>query len=579
MKNFLYDTFHTMKIRSKILISFFTLSLLSIVVFGIIALDTLHDVGDYSESSSSDLGEQATDDASKALRELGEDIIRQKAMNVAREMEIFMTLNDNYSVTDLQEDPIFQSIAIQDVGETGYTVVLDAENGTYYFHRFSRFVNNNSKELFDDPDSDLYNPPVWALINQTVGSQEDSGGYYHWYEVSTGEYRDKYVYFTVLNRTTADGVRMFVAATTYIDEFDRPVVETIDKINNATEESSEHIEEEVGKVEKIFLYSLIIMAVGITLLSVFLANRITQPILELSKGARELGEGNLDFRVDVKSGDELRDLAASFNTMASDLIIHIEKEKETTRAKERIEQELKIAHEIQKSFLPIKAPKVEGYNIAGINIPAREVGGDFYDFIDLGENKTGIVIADVSGKGVPAALFMGISKTVVRTNAKRIMNPVQAILETNSIILEESDSGMFVTLFYGIIDSEKHTFSYVNAGHNPPIMLRKEEMDMTLLEAKGIPIGVLEEMDLELKEIDLKQNEMVFLYTDGVTEAVNEKDEEFGIEPIEKLMSSYCNAKPQEIIEKVLREITIFAGEHEQHDDITIVIIQSEGMQ
>jgi len=579
MKNFLFDKLHTMKIGTKILTSFFGLSLISIIIFGFIAIDTLHEVGQYSETASMELGEQATNDTSRALRELGENIIRQKANDVAREMEIFMDLNKNYTVADLQEDAVFQDIAVQDVGETGYTVVLDVNNGTYYFHRFSRFVNNNSEELFDDPASDLYNPPVWALINQTVGSHENSGGYYRWYEVATGIYRDKYVYFSVLNRTTADGARMFVAATTYIDEFDRPVVETISMIKNATEQSNDHIEGEVDKVESLFLYTMLIMAIAVSFLALYLARRITDPILELSKGAKELGHGNLEYRVQVRSGDELEGLAKSFNTMASDLILQMNKVEETTRAKEKIEQELKIAHDIQKSFLPIKAPEIAGYRLAGINIPAREVGGDFYDFIELGKNKTGIVIADVSGKGVPAALFMGISKTLVRANTRRIMDPVQAISEANSIILEESDSGMFVTLFYAILDSENHTLSFVNAGHNPPIMLRKGEREMALLEAKGIPLGVVDEMNLELKEIDLKQNELVFLYTDGVTEAVNEQDEEFGLKPIEQLISTNQNAPPEVLMEKVMREITIFAGENEQHDDITMVIIQSEGME
>ena len=321
------------------------------------------------------------------------------------------------------------------------------------------------------------------------------------------------------------------------------------------------------------------MASAIILFALYLSRRITGPIHELSKGVGELSEGNLEYRVKVNSGDELEDLAMSFNTMASDLRHQMNMVEERTKEKEKFEQELKIAHEIQKSFLPFKTPNVKGYNIAGVNMPAREVGGDFYDFIDLGDNKTGVVIADVSGKGVPAALFMAISKTLVRVNAKRIMNPVEAILETNSILLEESDSGMFVTLFYGIIDLENNTMSYVNAGHNPPILLHKENMAMTLLQAKGIPIGVKDEMNLELKEIDLKQNELVFLYTDGVIEAVNEKNEEFGLETIEKLITSHSDSKPEDIIESVLFEVKQFAGKRDQHDDITMIIIQSEAIQ
>jgi serine phosphatase RsbU (regulator of sigma subunit) len=548
------------------------------LIFGFIALNTLQDVGEYSETTSTELGEHITNDTTAALREQGEAIIRQKANDVARQMEIYIDFKNESSIADLQKDPVFLQIAVQDVGETGYTVVLDVSNGTYYFHRFSRFVNNNSKELFDDPDSDLYNSEVWALINHTLVTQENSGGYYSWYEVVDNIYRDKYVYFSVLNQTTADGVRMFVAATTYIDEFDRPVVETTGKIQSATKESNEHIEGEIDKVESSFIITLLFMSSAIIMFALYLSRRITGPIQKLSKGVGEISEGNLEYRVEVNSGDELEDLAMSFNTMASDLKHQMNMVEEKTREKEKIEQELKIANEIQKSFLPIKAPNVKGYNIAGVNIPAREVGGDFYDFIDLGKNKTGVVIADVSGKGVPAALFMVISKTLVRVNAKRVMNPVEAILEANSILLEESDSGMFVTLFYGIIDLENNTMSYVNAGHNPPILLQKEDLAMTMLQAKGIPLGVQGEMNLELKEIDLKQNELVFLYTDGVIEAVNDANEEFGLETIKKMLTSHRDSTPQEIIESVLFEIKQFAGKRNQHDDITMMIIQSEAI-
>jgi len=486
--------------------------------------------------------------------------------------------NKNHTISDLQADPYFQAIAVQDVGETGYTVVLDVDNGTYYFHRFSRFVNNNSKELFDDPESDLYNPPVWKLINQTVGTHEDSDGYYEWYEVSTGEIRDKYVYNAVVNVTTADGVQMFVAATTYIDEFDRPVVETTMAINNATQESVDHFDGEVHKMETLFLMVLLATIVLVSVIAIFLSHRITEPIRMLSEGAVQIGKGKLDHRVHIRTGDELQDLAESFNTMASELKIEIRMVEETTREKEKIERELHIAHEIQKSFLPLKAPEIEGYRLSGVNIPAREVGGDFYDFIELGDQKTGIVIADVSGKGVPAALFMGISKILVRANAKRILDPVQALKEANSIIMDESDSGMFVTLFYAILDAKNNKLTFINAGHNPPLLIRREDNKIALLKAKGIPLGVMEDMELESKEIHMENNELVFLYTDGVTEAVNEKDEEFGTEYLQELLKEE-DCPPDDMIEKIVRKIREFAGRREQFDDITMVVLQSEGVE
>ncbi len=564
------------KIGIKLLVAFLGLSLLTLVCTGFIALNALNDLGNYSEESSIELGDSATNDSTVALQELGEEMIEQKATDIAGQMAIYIKAHENMTVADLQANSDFINIAVQPVGETGYTVALDVNDGMYYFHKFQEVFGNKSAEtLFDDPDSDYYNPNVWDLINQTISTKADSAGYYEWIEPETGEIRHKYVSFAVVNATTADGKQMFVAATTYIDEFSRPSEEIKEKIDETTEDSTEHTEKEIRETRIIFIGLMTGILVLVVILSLLLARKITDPIKELSRGAGIIGKGDLDFHVDIDTGDELEELASSFNTMASDLKTQMAQLEKTTRAKEKIERELQIAHDIQKGFLPIKAPEIEGYKMAGVNLPAREVGGDFYDFIELGDGKIGIVIADVSGKGVPAALFMAISKTLLRTNAKRILDPVEALKEVNSIILDESDSGMFVTLFYAILDQTEHTLTFINAGHNPPILMKKDNLEIALLKAKGIPIGVLDDLDLESKTIGLEENELVFLYTDGVTEAINEKDEEFGTDRLEAIIRREPYCKAENLIESVIREIKEFAGKMEQFDDITMVVLQS----
>ncbi len=577
MKKILPHKLHNRTIGTKLLLAFLTLSLASLLSPGYLGMHSLTSLGDYSRESSTSLGEKAANQSRTSLQKLGERMIEQKAKDVARQMEIYLTLNPNMTVSELQGDPEFRDIAVQPVGETGYTVALDVDSGTYYFHKYTdAFVNKTTKELFDDPESEYYNPTVWNLTERMLKTHTDFGGYYLWKEPVSGEMREKYVAFAVVNATTADGKQMFVAATTYISEFSRPADEAEQMIARDTEKSSNHIDSEIENTIGSFLVILVSMLAVVTVSAFLLSRKITIPITELTKGAEIIGKGNLDYRVEVGTGDELERLAGSFNRMASDLKLQMEQIEKTTREKEKIERELQIAHEIQKSFLPLKAPKIKGYQLAGLNLPAREVGGDFYDFIELDEDRLGIVIADVSGKGVPAALFMGISKTLVRANAKRIMDPVEALQTANSIILDESDSGMFVTLFYGILNFREHTFTYINAGHNPPLLLHRDNNEITLLKARGVPIGVMEDLKLESKTVSIKENELLFLYTDGVTEAVNEGDEEFGVERLYGLLEQEENTPPDIIIEKMVREIRKFAGNREQFDDITMVVLQSQ---
>ena len=359
------------------------------------------------------------------------------------------------------------------------------------------------------------------------------------------------------------------------------VLNPINTINNEIDKNLEDSEEKAeGKVNDMvtklfFITFFLILLIGSV--AVFFAERTVSPIKELMNYAEKVGKGDLDGKIEITTGDELEILGNTYNKMVEDLKLQMKRVEETTREKQKIEHELQIAHDIQKSFLPSKPPEIGGYQFAGINLPAREVGGDFYDFIDLGDNKTGIVIADVSGKGVPAALLMGISSTLVRANAKRILDPIQALKEANSIILEESDAGMFVTLFYAILDNKNHKFTFINAGHNPPILVKKANQETTLLKAKGIPLGVLEDMELESKEIILEENEMIFLYTDGVTEAVNAQDDEFGTDRLYQLLSQAEDTTPDRLIEMIGREIKQFTGEREQFDDITMVVLQSTG--
>ena len=241
---------------------------------------------------------------------------------------------------------------------------------------------------------------------------------------------------------------------------------------------------------------------------------------------------------------------------------------------ERKKQELKIARDIQKSFLPEATPQIEGIELSASSFSAREVGGDFYDFIPIANDKWGLLIADVSGKGIPAALFMALSRTIIRASTKGNPTVADSIEQANKLIFENSKSGAFVTLFYGIIDSKKKSFRYVNAGHNPPILLKKASNDIVLLKAKGIALGALEDIKLQETEIKLTLGDEVVLYTDGVTEAIDEKKEQFSQERLIRVIKNNRTLSVLDLMKKISNEIDLFVKNQPQFDDITLMIFK-----
>jgi len=245
----------------------------------------------------------------------------------------------------------------------------------------------------------------------------------------------------------------------------------------------------------------------------------------------------------------------------------------------RSNAELQIAAEIQQSFMPEIIPKINGFDIAARSVMAKEVGGDFFDvipfeIISLGKGKLGILIADVSGKGVPAALFMALSRIVVRVNALWHRDPAEAIYHSNNIIAQDSKAGMFVTLFYGTLSEKDRTLTYVNAGHNPPIICRKKDGSLEELMPTGIVLGAVENRDYASCTVDIGPGDVIVLYTDGVTESINKDEEMFGEDRLKSVIIENADLSTNEILEKILNEVRQFTGDMPQFDDITLMVIK-----
>ena len=243
---------------------------------------------------------------------------------------------------------------------------------------------------------------------------------------------------------------------------------------------------------------------------------------------------------------------------------------------ERKRYELKMAHDIQQSFLPDAIPDLPGFELAAQNIPAKEVGGDFYDFIPISEGKIGLTIADVSGKGVPAALFMALSRTIVRAKATRSSGVSEVIRDANSLIMADAKSGMFVTLFYAVLDLSERTLTYVRAGHNPPVIFKAKTRTLMRLDAKGIALGAIADIELEERKIILDGGDIVVFYTDGVTEAINKSMEQFGEERLITTIKVNHELSANDMIEKIKGEVLAFCGDEPQFDDITLMVLKAE---
>ncbi len=274
---------------------------------------------------------------------------------------------------------------------------------------------------------------------------------------------------------------------------------------------------------------------------------------------------------------DLDDLSRTIEKAVEQINFVKESQQEHTQL-ESIKSDLAIAGEIQQAILPRIFPPfphlADAVDIYATMTPAKDVGGDFYDFFPIDDERFGFVIADVSGKGVPASLFMAVSRTFIRAIGMRDIPSNECITSVNNMLCAESVDSMFVTVFYGIYNSRTGEIDYTNAGHNPPYILRKNNAVEPLPMAANIVVGAFEGIPFESAHTQLEAGDALVLFTDGVTEAFNEKMEMFNEEGLEKTLRSVPGAGSSEIAEAILEDLKDFVGNEPQSDDITTLIIK-----
>lgn len=300
-------------------------------------------------------------------------------------------------------------------------------------------------------------------------------------------------------------------------------------------------------------------------------SQVTVPIIT---GAEIIGAFDLESDRPGSFTEEDMELLSALATQAA--IAHERAALHQERMqRKRLDEELRIAREVQLSLLPGKAPCVPNLEFAGINVPSRDVGGDYYDFISIAEGQLGIAIADVSGKGIPAALIMASFRAFLRAEIRNNYAITTIFSKVNNLLSEIVKDNQFVSAFYGVLNLKTLRFTYSNAGHHPPILFRgQQETERQYLEGGGLLLGLFTDAHYDEQFIDLRSGDFLLLYTDGLVEAENEDGEMFGHERLEKFVEEHLSLSARELCDSLYVRMAQFTGVGHSEDDTTVVAIK-----
>ena len=296
---------------------------------------------------------------------------------------------------------------------------------------------------------------------------------------------------------------------------------------------------------------------------------VSRPVAAIVEDVEAIAGGDLDRRIRRMPNREFEQLVEAINRMVATI-------RQYGTEFEHRQAEVTIAAEIQRAFLPRALPDAPGFDLAAVSRPAREVGGDLHDLVPLTAGRLAVVCADVSGKGIPAALFMALTRTVLRAAASRYAAPAKVVRAANESICEDAgERGTFVTTFYGVLRPERRTLRYVNAGHNPPVLLRASR-EWETLEPTGPALGLLCGAEYAEAEVALDDGDLLLLYTDGVIEAID-TEEEFGEDRLRQVVAAHRGATAAAVADAVLAAVDAHVAGAEQFDDITLVVCRAIG--
>ncbi len=445
---------------------------------------------------------------------------------------------------DVSVEWLTEKLSTIKVGQTGHCFLI-SENGVFLAHREENLIMRES--VFSLAEE-------LNLTNMRAAGKrmlsEDSGF------IDIGEFIDKKPLFLGFARLRSTGWSLGVIY---------PKDELFEEISNL---HRTNVTLAVGAL-------LALLAV-----SVLLASSVTSPLRKIAEAASRVAAGDLDHNLPATHGrDEVGELARAFKNMTVDLKKYIQDLTATTAAKERIESELGVAASIQKSMLPSKFPDREDFDIYAVMDPAREVGGDFYQFLFVDTDRLFLAIGDVSGKGVPAALLMTVATSLIRSAAAEGQAPHSVLEQLNNHLVPGNDSCMFVTVFCAMLELKTGALTYANGGHERPLIVRADGHIASLSPPGGPVVGIMDEMEFSEEQIVLEPGDCLISFTDGVTEAMNTNDELYSRERLISCLEGSQGVTARSVTAKVLDSVSAFATGAPQADDITVLAVKFNGQQ
>ena len=445
----------------------------------------------------------------------------------------------------------------------GYIVVINNEGKVIFAPEgngiFTARTSDNARDMRSVENKELAGFITRALTEQTGLISVNYGGKEYY---MAGSSMDT-VGWAVISFIEKDVTEQ--PAQIMMSEYDRINQDAASKFNEGMEHSN----------QTMLVMIIVLLVLGSTA-ALLVAGRIVKPVEHMTKRIDELSGTDLAFEMDdsYRTGDEIEMLAQAFATLSKRTLHYIEQITRITAEKERIGAELELATRIQADMLPNifpPFPEREEFDIYATMTPAKEVGGDFYDFFLIDDNHLGLVMADVSGKGVPAALFMMMSKILVNNFAMMGESPAKVLEMTNAQICKNNDEEMFVTVWFGVLDTDTGKITAANAGHEYPI-IKKADGGFELFKDKhGFVIGGMEGMRYKEYEFTLEKGGTLFLYTDGVAEATNAENQLFGTDRMLAVLNAEPQADPKTLLENMKKSVDAFVGEAPQFDDLTML--------
>lgn len=563
-----------MKIRNKLMLSYIFLILVFFLITWFFEYFIVDELTERNYQAAKVAIEKTMLDNRKLSRKIlgkyAKDIVELQANDVADDLSVILADIKDPDYEKMRNNEKLRKIVIKNIythdGKVaGYTDLND-DKGINIIHPNKLVEGKNLADWKDEY------PEMWQLVERSCNQPVVKGSYD--FIDDEGKTKKKYMVLVRVQNTP-----FVVASVVNMDEFFVPIHKSLVKMSNDTIGVIEDTMEKMGEstLNKIKLSSAIagvLLFIMGFILAIFFSGSISGPIKDLCDGVKKLGKGNFSTTVPEKGSKEIIELSHSFNDLGSKLVQYMKKLREEVSARQSIESELKIARRIQEYILPKKFPDRKEFNLFAALYPAKEVSGDFFDFFFIDDNTMAIAVGDISGKGIPASMYMAVVKTALRNLCMNHPDsPSDALNETNKFLDEYRDTCMFATVFLGYYGIKTGELVYANAGHNELILIKPNGDSKASGSFGDVPLGTLEDYSYKQDSIILKQNETLFLYTDGITEAVSKNGEFFGDERLDALLKDNASLSLKEMGGVIIATLNEFQGET-QFDDITYMMLR-----